>query len=992
MPSFISPIAPPPPPSELDALRESHPHLYHLWIRSGVRFSAYLQQHGLAAPVRASPPPPPIRPSAVLYHHHDRPSVSPKTTSMGLAAGEAAPATHQTPEPGMLSKAPSRDASNDCLGTLSAPERHTGKQSRAPACCLPRQTPTQPTQPVPQQQYQYHSNPRTQPLTTASAPGASKRLELGKRKMAQLEGEQRHFAKQAAARFRPATDEELARVEASPGPLAFLWHYADGSTSVRRIGLAKDAAFDPIGESRAVGVTVLVPTPPPLPLHGHATGITSHAMPQLSAVGCTPLLHAATSPAATAAAEARAPATLPALHSDAAADCTYESLHWPLPARLRVKEGTGDGTDPPTAPPPRGVETQVERGWQLVRQILCGERRDPGGGTLAVAIVAPNAKLVHRTLALACTHSSSASPHHAPHGGPSMWAALDAWTDPITLAHLLEPDAAEEHLLLPYLAQRYLASGGGDGATGSGGSDAGGGGRGGGAQGGGGATTLTTAGGDVAAHDLALSLTLSRVLFARLQERLGARHAAGVVQREMRVAELLATMELRGLPCDASRLTTHRRAIVSRLDELSKQAESLLRRPVNLASPQQCSEALYVTLSLPPPTQAAAATRATHGSTSEAHLADLARRFPSQPLPALILEHRELSKLLTAFIDPYAQRVRAGRLHTEWHAHTTGTGRLSSRHPNVQQVPKRPADLVAATGAAGAADAASAAGSGGEDSAPVSTTDTTTSTTRGGGGGGSRRCSIFIRDAFRPVDGTVLLAADYNQLEMRLMACMANDPELQRQMAAGGDLFARLASVWRRIPLGSVTPTARGQTKQICYGLIYGLGVERLAASLQVSIAEARTLKHGFLSCFTELQRFTEQCKRYARQHWSVRTLGGRQRPLAHIASANGNERAKAERQAVNTVVQGSAADLMKEAMLRLVEGLSHRGVRARLVAQIHDEVLLEVDEAQLHAAAATVRRALEHVTLDGRALPRLPVSLCAGRSWGQMAPLPLAE
>ena len=203
------------------------------------------------------------------------------------------------------------------------------------------------------------------------------------------------------------------------------------------------------------------------------------------------------------------------------------------------------------------------------------------------------------------------------------------------------------------------------------------------------------------------------------------------------------------------------------------------------------------------------------------------------PLPAVVLEHRELSKLKSTFLDSYAARavLRDGkvRLHAQFECLSTGTGRLSSRHPNVQQVPKRPTVI--------ALPRAEAAGSALGSAAPPSA------------------ASVNVRDAFACASGWLLLSADYSQLEMRLMGVMSGDERLRRELALWGDLFSRLASVWLRKPLEAVGKQEREQCKQLSYGLIYGLGVANLAQSLGMGVPEARDLKVAFQQAFPSIRK-----------------------------------------------------------------------------------------------------------------------------------------
>ena len=447
-------------------------------------------------------------------------------------------------------------------------------------------------------------------------------------------------------------------------------------------------------------------------------------------------------------------------------------------------------------------------------------------------------------------------------------------------------------------------------------------------------------------------------LTVRLSFRLGrlmnATSLACVLRREYRVAHLLARMELevcsstassvqplaataahirchaschtspssthralrllpQGLPIDPTSLRKHTEAIKARLQALNKLAEALLKGPVNLGSAQQVSEALHVQLKLPKPSRSDAAAKATHGSTSEVHLKELERRFPACPLPAWVLEHRELNKLLGTFLEPLADRavlpdqrdqllsrdhvvwppVSGARLHTHWCQFATGTGRLSSRNPNVQQVPKHATKLATDVTSPAAADPAT----GPSAAAPPSAAFTQPAT-------------VSVRSSFVAAPGVVFLSADYSQLEMRLMAQLSNDPRLQLELHAGGDLFRRVAGAWHRKAPEAISELERGHTKQLCYGLTYGLGVERMAASMQLTVPEAVQLRKGFLSSFPTLAQFTEHVRKLARTNLAVATLCGRKRPLPGITSENSSERAKAERQAVNSVVQvGPSAD-----------------------------------------------------------------------------------
>jgi DNA polymerase I-like protein with 3'-5' exonuclease and polymerase domains len=753
--------------------------------------------------------------------------------------------------------------------------------------------------------------------TTSGVGEDKKRRELGKRKIAELETRLKQQRKSVAALLKPATEEELHAVEHAGGCLVFLWHYADGSSSAKPREQPKDSVYNPRRDPAAIGASILA-------LGASGTGDEPPSVsptPQLSAVGCLPLRRAASEPMESSSAPSASPAPSQWVTQE-------RCVHWLLPARLRVRHSSLD-----EEPHLQEDEHLCERSWRLVRGLLCNSHQ-----ARCSTIVVPNAQLALRTLALVCEQSTS-SLGGGYRGGSHMWPALERWCDPRMMAWLVEPDANEDALLLEGLRAIYL---GADEASDDG--------------------TPESA--------LRLSIELARALRQRLAHVIGEPDVVErVLRREMRIAELLASMELGGLPIDPSALTTHREAIATRMGALTSQAGAMLKRSINLSSPQQVSQALHVDLGLPKPKHGNGAEKAGHGTTSEAHLLELSKSHAHCKLPSLILEYRELAKLSTCFLEPLANRAVAStgsplssagtaghlnelfRLHTQWFTAATGTGRLSSRHPNVQQVPKRPTTLSAL-------------------------------------GTDESKTPVHVRDAFRPAEGFVLLSADYSQLEMRLLAILSGDPRLVNELRAGGDLFRRLAALWHRAPLEDVTSTEREQTKQCCYGIIYGLGVERLAQNLDTSVQTARTLKQGFENFFSQLLRFTSHLKAHARRVGGVATLGGRCRPLPNIASSVPGERAKSERQAVNSVIQGSAADLMKEAMLRCCDRLACHGVEACLLAQIHDEVLFEVAEAHVERCAAIVRETLEMIDLDGRPLPPMPVSIVVGRTWGSMAPL----
>ena len=625
------------------------------------------------------------------------------------------------------------------------------------------------------------------------------------------------------------------------------------------------------------------------------------------------------------------------------------------------------------------------RAWVAVARLLGGEHE--------CILVVPNAQLVARTLLLAlpevvrearrppqlelaaATAVAAATTAVAADGGgegdeellPRLLRdtgalKVERWVDPIVAAWLCDPDMSEEDQQLPQLYARHLPA------------DA----------------DAPTGAGDATA-ELRSCWALLEQLFELLIRGAGALAAAqAALAREMRVAAVLAAMELAGIAAHAPTLKQPLAAVDARSRQLTREAEALLGRPILLSSPQQVSEALYVSLQLPPPRLGPGETvvKAGHGSTADAALQALVRTQPHARLPAMVLQFREIAKLQSTFLQPYLDRVIADgrrshhhhhhhylddadaaaapvpvpRLFCCWQQTAVGTGRLSCRSPNLQQVPRSATTFTTADG------------------------ETT---------------AISVRDALVAPPGHLLLSIDYNQLEVRLFAALSKDPTLQRELRSGGDVFRRLAAMWLKLPVDDVTPAQRSAVKTMTYGLLYGLGVEQLANKLTersdrpVGRDEAAQMRNTFLKSFPTLTSYMTQLKAHARRQGKVVTAGGRHRLLPHIASANGNERARAERQAINSTIQGSAADVMKEAMLRCRQRLHERGLRAVLVAQIHDELLFEVPTAQLRAAASCVKDTMQTIQFEGSVhgpLPPLPVSVVSGATWGQMQTLELSD
>ena len=327
---------------------------------------------------------------------------------------------------------------------------------------------------------------------------------------------------------------------------------------------------------------------------------------------------------------------------------------------------------------------------------------------------------------------------------------------------------------------------------------------------------------------------------------------------------------------------------------------------INPNSPKQLREVLFEHLELP-----AKKHTKSGPSTDQSVLEQLASLHP---LPELILEFRRFSKLKSTYVDALPELINpdTGRVHTNFNQAVTATGRLSSSEPNLQNIPIR--------------------------------------TARG------KR----IRETFIPKQGWVMLAADYSQIELRIMAHMAQDELMVQAYQRGDDIHALTASKIFDVPLAEVTSEQRGVGKTINFGVIYGMGSGRLATSLKISGTKAKTYIQNYFERYAGVAAFFEELISRARQVGEVETMFGRRRLLPDINSNNGGKRSFSERVATNTPIQGTAADIIKRAMITLQAALDDNGLRANMLLQVHDELVFEVHPEDLDALRALVVQTME--------------------------------
>ncbi|MBI3909847.1 MAG: DNA polymerase I [Armatimonadetes bacterium] len=402
---------------------------------------------------------------------------------------------------------------------------------------------------------------------------------------------------------------------------------------------------------------------------------------------------------------------------------------------------------------------------------------------------------------------------------------------------------------------------------------------------------------------------------------------------ELPLVPILAEMERVGVAVDVGVLNELSALLAQRIARVQAEIHRLAGREFNIGSPKQLQEVLFTEMGL----RSGRKTK-TGLSTSVEVLEELAAEHP---LPALILEYRELTKLKSTYADALANLIhpRDGRIHTTFHQTVAATGRLSSADPNLQNIPIR------------------------------------------------TESGREIRRAFVAAPGMKLLSADYSQIELRILAHVTGDPELVRAFREGEDVHAATAARMFDIPPDQVTPELRRRGKTLNFAVIYGMSNYGLSRELGIPVKQAQELIEAYFLRFPGVRRYTEETIRLARLQGYVTTLPpyNRRRYIPGIRSGNRTERAFAERAAVNAPIQGTAADIIKAAMLSVDRQLRAAGLGARMILQVHDELLLEyppAEEARLvplvHAAMAGAR------DLD---VP-LDVDVRVGPNWLEMEPV----
>ena len=431
-----------------------------------------------------------------------------------------------------------------------------------------------------------------------------------------------------------------------------------------------------------------------------------------------------------------------------------------------------------------------------------------------------------------------------------------------------------------------------------------------------------------AAEDADVTMLLAAQLRPQLSGDLEKLHD----EIELPLARVLSIVERNGIRINPQHLRSMSSELLAQMQALETRAYALVGKSFNLNSPKQLTKILYEDLDLKPTNSR----RTTHGySTNQETLESI---LDQHALPGIILEYRSVSKLRSTYTEaiPALQHPETGRVHTSFNQAVAATGRLSSSGPNLQNIPVR--------------------------------------TEQG------RR----IRQAFIPADGWQLFSADYSQIELRLMAHLSQDPIMLEAFTNGQDIHARTASAIFNVALDAVTKDQRRAAKTVNFGVLYGMGTSRLAHSLEITQEEATAIIESFTVGFATAHAYFTRLIAMAEETRYAETLMGRRRYLPELQSKRSHVRAVGERMAINTPIQGTAADLIKLAMIRVQERLEADGYQTRMLLQVHDELVFEVPPEELERLAEMVRAEMEGIW--SLSIP-LKVDLAFGATWADLKP-----
>ncbi|MFZ2727109.1 MAG: DNA polymerase I [Methylococcaceae bacterium] len=429
-----------------------------------------------------------------------------------------------------------------------------------------------------------------------------------------------------------------------------------------------------------------------------------------------------------------------------------------------------------------------------------------------------------------------------------------------------------------------------------------------------------------AGEDADITLKLHQVLFTKLKQIPSLEKL--YTEMEIPLIEVLVRIERNGVLIDSAMLAQQSLELASEIMYLEQQAHNMAGHSFNLSSPKQIQHILYEQLKIP----VIKKTPTGQPSTDEAVLQELALDYP---LPKLILEHRSLSKLKSTYTDKLPQQIdeNSGRIHTSYHQAVTATGRLSSTDPNLQNIPIRSAE--------------------------------------------GRK----IRQAFIAPKGYKIVAADYSQIELRIMAHLSNDVGLCKAFSEGLDIHSATASEVFSVPLEQVTNDLRRSAKAINFGLIYGMSAFGLARQLGLSRTQAQSYIDLYFTRYPQVKNYMENSRELARQQGYVETLFGRRLYLPEIKSSNANIRQYAERTAINAPMQGTAADIIKRAMIEVDKWLIASNADAKLIMQVHDELVFEIADDKIIEYSDSIKTIMSNAA---QLIVPLIVDVGVGNNWDE--------
>ena len=431
---------------------------------------------------------------------------------------------------------------------------------------------------------------------------------------------------------------------------------------------------------------------------------------------------------------------------------------------------------------------------------------------------------------------------------------------------------------------------------------------------------------EYAAEDADITLQLKEYLAPRLKEE-GFQKLYDEIEAPLVLA--LTDLEYEGVNVNADFLNEYSKELDKEILELEKEVHKQAGVDFNIASPKQVGEVLFDKLGLPYRWRK---TKSGQYSTNEEKLAEL---HNEHPIVEIILKHRGLTKLKSTYVDALPKLVnpRTGRIHSSFNQALAATGRLSSNNPNLQNIPVRTPE-------------------------------------------GAR-----VREAFIPRDKDhILLAADYSQIELRIIAEISGDEAMLDAFQSGKDIHSATASRVFDVPYEEVTKEQRYRAKTVNFSLIYGAGAHNLSQQLEIKRSEAKDLIDQYFLRYPGLKSYMDKAVEQARKQGYVMTLMGRRRYLRDIDSRNAVVRGHAERNAINTPIQGSAADMIKIAMVNIHREFKKQGFQSKMILQVHDELVFDVLKEELETIKPIIEDRMKH-TIPGLKVP-IVVEMGVGENW----------